>query len=147
MSITNEHLEFYKEHGYVVLEGIMSDDDLDSVIQDYIAIVDDKAHAMHAQGKIGQLCEGEPFETRLARLAEQLARVEETPEISLCPDIGATHRRDTFEFLRNKNLVDAIKPFIGPEITWNPVSHIRLKIEIQLLARFDFACDSWQHNL
>lgn len=52
MSVINEHLEFYKEHVYVVLEGIMSDDDLDSVIQDYIAIVDDKARAMHAQGNI-----------------------------------------------------------------------------------------------
>ena len=60
MSITNEHLEFYKEHGYVVLEGIMSDDDLDSVIQDYIAIVDDKAHAMHAQGMRNSFCRSLP---------------------------------------------------------------------------------------
>ena len=48
MSITDKHLEFYKEHGYVVLESIMSDDDLDPIIQDYIAIVDDKARVMHA---------------------------------------------------------------------------------------------------
>ncbi|MBN62611.1 MAG: mitomycin antibiotic biosynthesis protein [Gemmatimonadetes bacterium] len=128
MSVTDRHLEFYKERGYVVLEGVLSDDDLEPVIQDHIAIVDEKARALHAEGKIAQLCEGEPFETRLARLAAQLAGVEETPEIGFCPDIGATRRRDTFEFMRNKNLVDAIEPFIGPEITWNPVSHIRPKM-------------------
>ena len=128
MIITNEHLEFYRERGYVVLEGVLSDDDLEPVIQDHIAIVDKKARELHAQGKIAKLCEGEPFETRLARLAEQLAEIEEIPEIGFCPDIGATRRRDTFEFLRNDRLVDAIEPFVGPEITWNPVSHIRPKM-------------------
>jgi ectoine hydroxylase-related dioxygenase (phytanoyl-CoA dioxygenase family) len=61
-------------------------------------------------------------------LAEQLAEIEEIPEIGFCPDIGVTRRRDTFEFLRNDRLVDAIEPFVGPEITWNPVSHIRPKM-------------------
>ena len=128
MSVTKEHLEFYRERGYVVLEGVLRDDDLAPVIQDHNAIVDEKARELHAQGKIAKLCEGESFETRLARLAEQLAEIEEIPEIGFCPDIGVTRRRDTFEFLRNDRLVHAIEPFVGPEITWNPVSHIRPKM-------------------
>lgn len=128
MKVTSDQLEFYKEQGYVVIEGVLTDGDLEPLIQDHIAIVDEKARDLHAQGKISRLYEDEPFETRLARLADQLVGIEDTPEIGFCPDLGATRRRDTFEFLRNKNLVDVIEPFIGPEITWNPVSHIRPKM-------------------
>ena len=125
MSVTKGHLEFYRERGYVVLEGVLRDDDLAPVIQDHNAIVDEKARELHAQGKIAKLCEGESFETRLARLPEQLAEIEEIPEIGFCPDIGVTRRRDTFEFLRNDRLVHAIEPFVGPEITWNPGQRLR----------------------
>ena len=39
MSVTKGHLEFYRERGYVVLEGVLRDDDLAPVIQDHNAIV------------------------------------------------------------------------------------------------------------
>ena len=58
---------------------------------------------------------------------EDMAR-EWPSEIDGCPDIGHTRRRSTFEFIRNQNLVDVIEPFIGPEISCNPVSHVRPKM-------------------
>ncbi len=122
MKVTSEHLDFYKEQGYVVIEGGLTDDDIEPLIQDHIVTVDQIAQDMHQQGKITDLCEDDPFETRLARLADQC------DEITGCPDIGETRQRGTYEFLRNKNLVDIIEPFIGPEITCNAVSHVRPKL-------------------
>ncbi|HCV24833.1 MAG: mitomycin antibiotic biosynthesis protein [Gemmatimonadetes bacterium] len=122
MTVRAEDLEFYKEHGYVVFPKALTDEDLEPLIQDHVAIVDEMARDLHQAGKIKDLCEDEDFHHRLARLADQC------DEVDGCPDIGFTRRRGTFEFLRNQNLVDLIEPFIGPEITWNPVSHVRPKM-------------------
>ena len=122
MNVTSEQLDFYKEEGYVLVEGGLTDDDLEPLIQGHSVIVDEIARDLHKQGKIANLYENEPFDRRLARLAD------ECDEVSGCPDIGITRRRHTFEFLRNQNLVDLIEAFIGPEITCNPVSHVRPKM-------------------
>ena len=122
MQVTSEQLNFYKEEGYVIIKGGLSDDDIAPLIQDHNIIVDEIAQDLHQQGKINNLYENEPFETRLARLADVCN------EIDGCPDIAHTRRRGTFEFLRNHNLIDLIEAFIGPEITCNAVSHIRPKL-------------------
>jgi ectoine hydroxylase-related dioxygenase (phytanoyl-CoA dioxygenase family) len=122
MKVTSEQLDFYKEEGYIVIEGALTDADLEPLIQAHIAIVDEIARDLHRQGKVADLYEEEPFETRLARLADQC------DEVDGCPDIGNSRRRETFDFLRNRNLVDVIEPFIGPEISCNPVSHVRPKM-------------------
>jgi phytanoyl-CoA hydroxylase len=122
MNLTSEHLDFFKEEGYVIVEGGLTDDDLEPLIQDHNVIVDEIARDLDQQGKIANLYENEPFDTRLARLADQC------DEVGGCPDIGVTRRRGTFEFLRNQNLVDLIEAFIGPEITCNAVSHVRPKM-------------------
>jgi phytanoyl-CoA hydroxylase len=120
--VSSEDLEFYKQEGYVVIKGGLGDRDLEPLIQDHNTIVDDMAHDLFQAGKIKDRCQNEPFESRLARLADQC------DEVVGCPDIGFTRRRATFDFLRNANLVDLIEPFIGPEISWNPVSHVRPKM-------------------
>jgi len=122
MKVTSEHLDFFKEEGYVFIAGALSDDDLEPLIHDHNVIVDEIARDLQQQGKLNNLHEEEPFDRRLARLADECA------EIDGCPDFGVTRRRGTFEFLRNKNLVDLIGAFIGPEITCNAVSHVRPKM-------------------
>jgi phytanoyl-CoA hydroxylase len=122
MSVTGEQLDVYKRDGYVLFPGALTDEDLAPLIGDHEAIVDEIAQDLRGQGKISHLCEGEPFDRRLARLADQCDQVRG------CPDIGNTRRRGTYEFLRNERLVDLIEAFIGPEITCNPVSHVRPKM-------------------
>jgi hypothetical protein len=122
MKVTEAHLKQFEEEGYVVIEGVLTDDDLEPIIQDYIAFIDEKARELHSQGKLVNLYAEEPFETRLARI------VEDVPDGMGNTDIGATRRRDTFEFLRNTNLLDAIEPFVGPELTCNAISHMRPKM-------------------
>lgn len=122
MKVTNEKIDFYEQEGYVIIESGLTDADLEPLIEDYIVIVDEIAHQLHEQEKIRNLYEHEPFETRLALLAE------ECEEVVDCPDIGNTRRRNTFNFLRNENLIDLIEAFIGPEISCNAVSHVRPKM-------------------
>ena len=71
MKMTGAHVERYVEEGYVVVEGGLTDADLEPVIQDYTDIVDGIARKLHSQGRISSLYEGETFETRLARIADE----------------------------------------------------------------------------
>ena len=41
MRLTKEHLEQYFENGYVVVEGALTNDDLQPVIDDYTIIIDE----------------------------------------------------------------------------------------------------------
>jgi phytanoyl-CoA hydroxylase len=128
MKVTEQQLAFYREHGYVVIEKALSDADIAPLIQAHVEIVDEIAQQLYDQGKIAQRYEDAPFETRLARLADACGAAAEPSGLGACPDLGETRRRESFDFLRNPNLLDVIEPFIGPEITWNPVSHIRPKM-------------------
>jgi len=125
MQLTQQHLQHYFEHGYVVVEGALTNDDLQPVIDDYTTIVDEVAHELHGQSLIDGLFEDEPFEKRLARIADEH---EETYHADDRFDIGATRRRGTFEFLRNSHLLDAVEGFVGPEIACNSITHVRAKL-------------------
>ena len=88
MNVTEEHLRFYEEEGYVVLEGALTKEDLEPIIQDYTAVVDEKARELHSEGKIENLYADEPFESRMARVAEE-ARDDQGSKLGNL-DIGAT---------------------------------------------------------
>ncbi|MBT5832085.1 MAG: hypothetical protein HOH77_18000, partial [Candidatus Latescibacteria bacterium] len=60
MSVTKEHLDFYEEEGYVIIEGGLTDSDLEPIIQDHNLIVDQIAHDLYKQGKIKDLYPNEP---------------------------------------------------------------------------------------
>ena len=42
MHVTETHLDFYKDQGYVIIEGGLSDADLAPIIEDHVHIVDEK---------------------------------------------------------------------------------------------------------
>lgn len=125
MQLTSKHLEQYFENGYVVVEGAVTDDDLQPVIDDYNTVVDEVAHKLHRQNLISDLFADEPFEKRLARIADEH---EETYHADDQFDIGATRRRGTFEFLSNERLLDLVEGFVGPEIACNSITHVRPKL-------------------
>ena len=124
MKLSGQQLERYVEEGYVVVEGGLTEDDLEPVIGEYADIVDEIARDLHSQARISRLYDDEPFETRFARIAAEDEVIYHAEENL---DIGATRRRATFEILRNENLLDLVEGFVGPEITCNSIGHIRAK--------------------
>ena len=102
-------------------EEVLTEADLAPVIAEYEEWIDARARQLAAEGKITDLCEGEPFERRLGRLYAQ------TPEITSGLDIMLVRGAATFAFLRNERLLDAVQTLVGSEITCNPIQHIRAK--------------------
>jgi ectoine hydroxylase-related dioxygenase (phytanoyl-CoA dioxygenase family) len=122
MKLTPEQVAAFREQGYLVAEGVVTEEDLAPFIGEYEAWIDARARALQAEGKITNLYENEPWEKRFARLYEQ------APEIGSGMDVMHLRGPATFGFFRNDNLLDAVESIIGPEITCSPIQHIRAKV-------------------
>ena len=121
MALTEAQLDEFHDRGLVVVEDVLTDADLDPVIETMAEFVDRQARDLHAKGKITDLHEDEPFLTRYARLFAQSA------EIGRGMDIYDLRAKPVFDFLRNDNLLDAVESFVGSEITCSPIQHLRAK--------------------
>ncbi|MFC4778788.1 phytanoyl-CoA dioxygenase family protein [Paenibacillus sp. GCM10023252] len=122
MRLTMEQVIQYQTHGYLVAEGVLTDEDLQPVITEMAKEIDLRASVLYAEGKITELHETESFERRYALLYAQC------PEIGRAFDIMDILGEAMFEFLRNDNLLDAVECLLGSELSCNPIQHIRAKL-------------------
>ncbi len=122
MKLTQEQIAQFNREGYLVARGGLQDSDLDPVIREYEEHIGRRAKELLAQNKISQLYDGEPFERRLARICE------EDGQIYNELDIMQFRGRALFDFLRNENLMDLVEGLVGPEISCNPIQHLRPKL-------------------
>lgn len=121
MSLSQEQVQEFREEGVLVVEGVLTEADIAPVIDEYAAWIDRRAHILQTEGKISNLCEGEPFERRIASLYAQ------SPEITTGLDIMYARGEAAFNFLHNLRLLDTVEPLVGSEITCSPIQHIRAK--------------------
>jgi len=122
MKLTDEQIQHFQTHGYLAAEGIVPAEDLAPVIAEIEEWVGAKAKELKAQGEIEELHEGEPFEKRLALLYAQ------SPQITQGMDVMYIRGTAFFNFLHSKNLLDAVEGLVGPEISCNPIQHLRGKV-------------------
>lgn len=121
MSLTAEQVQQFRERGYLVAEGVLTDDDLAPVIAEYAEWIDRRAKELAAEGKITELHTDAPFEQRAALLYAQ------SPDILKNMDIMNVRGEASFQFLHNAHLLDAVESFIGGEIVCSPIQHVRAK--------------------
>ena len=122
MKLSAEQLEQFDNDGFLLIEDALDDSDLDPVIQEYEEHIERRARELLGANKISQLYEDEPFERRLAWICR------ENTEIYAEMDIMHFRGRASFEFLRNKNLLDMVESLVGPEIICSPIQHTRAKL-------------------
>ncbi len=122
MRLSPEQVQEFRENGVLIAKNILSDADLRPLIDEYNAFVDRRARELHAEGKLSDLAEKEGFETRIGRLFAQ------SSEIMQGMDVMHNRGAAAFQFLLNKNLLNAVESLIGPEITCSPIQHLRAKV-------------------
>lgn len=140
MSLTAQQVTNFEEHGVLIAPGVLSDADLQPTIDAITDFVSRRARMLHAQGKIDQLHEVEPFERRYAKLHTQ------SPEIGHGIDINRMRASAMFDFLRNDHLLDSVSCLTGPEITCSPIQHLRDKLPSRLAREQDFYYDTPWHQ-
>lgn len=121
MKLSQDQTDQFERDGVIIARGALTDSDLQPVIDELAAWIDARADALHAEGKIQDLHEDAPFSQRYGLLFGQCQ------EIGKGMDIMHYRGRAIFHFLHNPNLLDAVEGLTGPEITCNPIQHLRAK--------------------
>ena len=121
MQLTAEQIEVFNTRGALIAHGALAHADQQPLIDELSQWIDGRARALEAEGKIDDLHEDAPFETRYGLLFKQCR------EIGQGMDIMHYRGRAMFEFLRNENLLDLLESLLGPELTCNPIQHLRSK--------------------
>ncbi len=121
MKLTEEQREIFRTQGFLIARGALSDADLQPVIDELSAWIDARARQLQTEGKLTDLHEDAPFTTRYGLLFNQCK------EIGNGLDIMHYRGRAMFEFLHNDNLLELLGSLLGPELTCNPIQHLRAK--------------------
>ena len=121
MKLDRQQIDRYFDDGFLIVENLLSREEVQPVIDDIAAIVDELARRLHAAGRIRDLYLDHGFGTRLAALEAE------------CPGaaIWVTHLGDLRPGLRelwsSPKLLDIVEGLIGPDIAGHPIWNIRSK--------------------
>lgn len=119
-TLTAEQLAAFRRDGYVVVP-VFSEADLEPVRRELAAAIDRRARELHAAGKLAELHADKDFSARFGFLMAQ------TPEIQHGFDINQLRGPAMFRLLHTPALLDALEALIGPELSCNPIQHVRAK--------------------
>jgi phytanoyl-CoA hydroxylase len=139
-TFTEEVREFERE-GVVIAHGVLTDADLAPVIAELQAFIDRRARELLAAGKIQEPCTDLDFEHRVVGLYRQNRGVMQGMDIMLL------RGRSMFEFLHNEHLLDLAEALLGPEITCNPIQHVRAKMPASVDGADGFMNVPWHQDV
>lgn len=124
----------FEEEGYLIVEDLFDpEEDLAPVIEEYNGVLNELAIDLYAQGLIASLYDDLPFGERLTQIYAESRKVHaqyfdfSLPQANVQADTPMWVGPQVFNMLRNEKLLDAVESIVGPEITSNPVQHVRLK--------------------
>ena len=121
MKLTEEQITTFWQNGFLIARGALTDADLQPVIDELSAFIDRRARELQKEGKVEDLHEDAPFEKRYGLIFKQCK------EIGNGIDIMQMRGQAMFGFLHNDNLLDVAESLVGPEVTCNPIQHVRAK--------------------
>lgn len=122
--LTDAQKAFYDREGYLILDQLLSDAELEPARAAMRAKVDDIAAALLRDGKVTHDYADAPFETRLALLFTHLTDADFL-------QYGRSWRDRIpgyFVLMTNPKILNAVEALIGPEIFANPVYNVRPKV-------------------
>lgn len=119
--LTDEQKEHLHREGYLVVDDVFTDADLQPVIDEVSADVDRLAREFYAAGKISRLYDEHDFDHRLAHLNR------EAPELP--SRLWNAHVLPSFfDLMRTPRLLDVMESLCGPEIIASSVYRLRPKV-------------------
>jgi ectoine hydroxylase-related dioxygenase (phytanoyl-CoA dioxygenase family) len=123
-SLTAEQKAWYENEGYLVLDSLLSQEEMAGARAAMMQKVDEIANVLYSEGRVNSRFEDEPFETRLAKLFENLA----DSDFLRWDRSWRDRLPGYFHLISNAKILDAVESLIGGEIFANPVYNTRPKV-------------------
>ena len=125
MQLTSKHLEQYFENGYVVVEGGLTNSDLQPVIDDINEGIDRRARKAFSEGRLNTLFEDEPFDRRLIGICETMV---DSSEVEKAVTGKRLKTAGMFALITHTVILDIVESVIGPEILAHPQFNCQAKM-------------------
>ena len=131
----------FEREGYLVIEDVFDPTaDLDPVVQEYAAQLDEMAAEWYAKGLIDSAYADLPFAERFARVLDDGGPEGYRPfDITLSGPIAEDSPMHTgpavFNLITHSRMLDMVQQLIGDEILCNPIQHVRIKPPEHLLSQ------------
>ena len=132
--LTPAQCDFFYENGYLVVEDVFSDSDLQPVWDEYVERLDTLAQRFFAAGHISSPYTDLPFGERYTAMMAEYPQLIDYLELTLpltneqiTPETEPSHGPAVFNLITHPNLLDVVESILGGEFCSNPVQHIRLK--------------------
>ncbi|MEM7303572.1 MAG: phytanoyl-CoA dioxygenase family protein [Pseudomonadota bacterium] len=131
--LSDEQISSFNRFGYLVVDDVLDQKNvLDPVRAEYAQLLDELYAGWFAEGRVSEPPAGLSFHDKL--LISYRAKCDwfQPMDISLP---GDRIQADTpfhfgpaiFDLVTNERLLDVVEALIGPEITSNPIQHVRIK--------------------
>ena len=131
--LTGEQLSFFDDNGYLIVDNVLDQSEvIDPVRQEYSELLDELYEGWFRQGLLNTPGGGLDFNGKLSAAYSAGCDWFQPMDISLP---GERIEANTpmhfgpavFNLLTNARLLDLVEDLIGPEITSNPIQHVRIK--------------------
>lgn len=131
--LTGRQHDFYEQNGYLIVDNVLDQRTvIEPIRREYAALLDGLCSAWSADGRLPGFGGDLDFDDKLLAAYRAGCDWFQPMDISLPGDRIAA---DTpmhfgpavFDLLTNQRLLDLVEALIGPEITSNPIQHVRIK--------------------
>lgn len=125
-------INLFQEQGYLVVENLLDDAALTNIRNEYSALMDELYDGWLREGKVPEPSADMGFWDKLDRSYKGGFDWYQPFDISL-PHDGITDETPmhfgpaVFAMATHKNILDCVEALIGPEISSNPIQHVRIK--------------------
>ena len=130
--LSQSQLDDFNKQGYLVVENLIDANSLAAIRAEYAALMDRQYAQWHAQGMVTKSPQGLSFWEKLDQCYKGDFDWYQPFDISL-PHHDINEQTPmhigpaVFDIVRHDNILDTMEALIGPEITSNPIQHIRIK--------------------
>ena len=140
--LTAEQRQAFDEQGYLIVRGVLDEQDFDPVRRVISAAIDHRAKELYDQGKISTLYEDLSFYHRMTQI---LRESQKGPLLSWNWN-KEVFSREVYELITHPKILDMVASLIGPEITVNGDYWIRFKMPTGGESVFPWHQDSIYYN-
>jgi len=119
--LTSSQCDAFAQEGVLLARGLLDPGALMGIKRELTEAIDRRARELFASRAIANLHQDAPFAQRYGLLMAQ------SPAIQDGFDVVPLFGRELFAFFHHPLLLDALSQLIGPELSLNPIHHIRAK--------------------
>ena len=130
--LTSAQIQSFNQSGYLVVESLLDDELLSDIRREYELTLRRECQRWHELGKLGAEFVDQSFDEQLLATIDAGLDYFQPLDISLPisefqPEVPIHLGEQVFRMMRNEKTLDAVEDLIGPELTSNPIQHVRIK--------------------